>query len=737
MLRKIFTKLANLCRFTFIISPGKYYYIWHMSRSKMFDRQFYISTNPGINRLFRKFPARHYVVFGERANLRPNPDFSPEAYVRHNHDLGSLISHPFLHYIKYGLKDKRITKDMPSGLESVLNEASALRARSDFGTPKDYAVHVHMFYHDLWPDFLKTLKSVDIEFDLFVTITDLGDDTDDLIAEIQKDYPKAFITRMPNHGRDIFPFVLIVNSDLLSPYKAVCKIHTKKSPHRTDGDEWRDHLIQGILPGTGTAKLVNSFVNDTGAAFLVADGQHYSGDQWWGSNKKTTKHLLYCVDVRCDADDLSFPAGSIYWVKPMMLEMIKGLQLDQNSFDTEIGQVDGTLAHSFERAIGYLAKNAGQTVRQSSEMATPIKPIKPLPRPKFVSAFYLPQFHPTDDNDAWWGQGFTEWTSTVRAKPSFPGHAQPQLPSDLGFYDLRLPQTMGQQWNMAKDAGIDAFCVYHYWFSGKRVLEQPMDNLLDAPDIPFNFYLCWANESWRRNWDGLSGDILLDQQYEDGFETALAANTAHYMKDPRYQRPDGRRPRFVIYRPDDMPDPNTSVERLRAEWHKFGIGDVELGAVLFHIEDENPVDRSSFDFWVEMPPHGLVTPDDYLLGGANGNLLGVDPVPHFRGLVYDYTAVAKNSLSEEYLSELPDNVIAGIMPSWDNTARRSLSGHIAFGANPAQFHQWLQKLLTQRLGTSYRQELFINAWNEWAEKAMLEPSKQYGSAYLKILKDKL
>jgi lipopolysaccharide biosynthesis protein len=736
MAGKIFLKLVNLCKFI-LLSPKQYYYLWLARNSNLFDKQFYVSTNPRLNRLFRKFPIRHYIVFGESANLWPNPAFSPGAYVRHNHDLGALAAHPFLHYITYGHKEVRPTKDIPAGKDSARIATPALRLSPNAAPPKDYAVYIHIYYHDLWSDFTTRLQKLDIEFDLFVTITDFKEDTDQLTTTIKHDFPDAFIARMPNHGRDIFPFMHVINAGLLTPYKAVCKFHTKKSPHREDGNEWRDHLIEGIIPGQGTAKLVNAFLADEKAAFLVADGQHYTGDEWWGSNFKTTTTMLRRVEIICDPGALSFPAGSVYWIKPMMLAMIKGLQLDQRSFELEGGLLDGTVAHAFERAIGYLAMNAGQTIRQVSELKKTKKVRRALPRPKFTSAFYLPQFHPIKENDAWWGQGFTEWASTIRAKPSFSGHVQPQIPTDLGFYDLRVPETMGRQWAKAKDAGIDAFCVYHYWFSGKPILEQPMDNLLDAPNIPFNFYLCWANESWRRNWDGLSGDVLLDQKYEDGFEAALAENTAHYMKDPRYQRPDGRRPRFMIYRPDDMPDPAASVGRLRAKWHALGVGDVELGAVLFHIEGQSPVDPDLFDFWVEMPPHGLVTLDDYLIGGPEGNKFGMAPVRGFTGLIYDYEAVIKNSLSENYIAALPETTIAGIMPSWDNTARRGLAGHIAYGANPATFKKWHRAVLEQRLDKSYRQELFINAWNEWAEKAVLEPGAQYGSAYLEVLRGKL
>ena len=192
---------------------------------------------------------------------------------------------------------------------------------------------------------------------------------------------------------------------------------------------------------------------------------------------------------------------------------------------------------------------------ETGELDRPAAPAPPPPAPAYVSAFYLPQFHPMPENDAWWGKGFTEWTAVTRARPNFAGHVQPLLPADLGFYDLRVPETMGAQWRLAEAAGIDAFCVYHYWFDGRRLLERPLDGLLARPDVPFRFYLCWANEAWRRNWDGLSGEILIDQSYGEGFEAGLAASTLPYFADPRYARPDGRRPRFVVYRPTDLPDP--------------------------------------------------------------------------------------------------------------------------------------------------------------------------------------
>lgn len=721
-----------LARFA-LPAPWRWRYARTAKRSGLFDRQFYRATNPSLHPLFRAFPERHYVTFGEAMGLRPNPDFAPRAYLAHNPDLHGEVAAPFLHYLRDGRHENRVTKDLPP-----VEECRAIRPPSLPGQARgaEIALVVHVFYHDMWPEIAETiagaLTETGIDHDLFVTLTHKGAATEALIDEIRTTHPRARIIPMPNHGRDIFPLLHLVNAGALDGYRAVCKIHTKKSPHRQDGDLWRRHLIGGILPGADTAELLERFLADPNAAFWVADGQHYTGNEWWGSNREKVAQLLRRIEIGAGEFPLSFPAGSIYWMKPLVVAMLKGLRLGQEIFEPERGQTDGTLAHAVERALGHIAQAAGMTIAQTSQLidAPEGAPAAPV-RPGFVSAAYLPQFHPTPENDAWWGPGFTEWTAVTRAAPQFPGHRQPMLPGEMGFYDLRLPEVMGRQAEMARAAGIDAFCVYHYWFDGKRVLHEPMERLLASTETDFPFYLCWANESWRRNWDGLSGEVLIEQGYADGFETSLARDLMPYMTDPRYARPDGTRPRFVIYRPEDLPEPAVNIARLRAAWRQLGLGEVEIGAIRFHIAGRSPVPDHCIDFLVEMPPHGMVHGPDFLFGGNRGNALGFDPAPGFEGLIYDYAAVIRNSLSSD--PSRPANLIAGVMPSWDNTARRGNRGHIAWGANPARFNRWLAGIGRARLETSYRNELFINAWNEWAEKAMLEPSEQYGRVPLDIL----
>jgi len=728
--------LSRLAKFLKLLclSPPQLFYVRRMQKSGLFDRQFYLTANPGLHRIFHYFPERHYLLVGERAGLYPNPDFSPKAYLRHNPDLRQTTLSPFDHYLRTGRHENRITKDLPSDNSLSLNIALP-KLRENPASQARYAIVVHLYYHSLWEEFAETLAAQDFDFDLFVTLTYKGNESDALMAQIRAQWPQALVVAMPNRGRDIFPFVHLVNSGLLQGYRAVCKIHSKKSPHRQDGDHWRQHLIAGILPGPDTDALLQRFCRDPKAGVWVADGQHYDDPQWWGSNFDRVQLLLQSIEVPVDENHLSFPAGSMYWLKPQLLALLRGLQLTVDSFDPEEGQTDGTLAHCLERAMGMMVDAAGLQIRQTTQLTrSKGRPAKAPTKPVFTSAFYLPQFHPTPQNDAWWGKGFTEWMATTQARPNFLGHAQPVLPADLGFYDLRATEVLGQQAALARDAGIDAFCVYHYWFDGTRILEAPIDKLLQRADVDFPFYLCWANESWRRNWDGLSGEVLMAQSYAPGFAADLAQNLLPYFNDPRYQRPDGSRPRFMIYRPEDMPDPVAAVAEMRDTWRQAGLGEVELGAVLFHIEGDTPVARDLFDFWVEMPPHGLVGGGDYLYGGLSGNSMQSEVAVDFSGLIYDYSQLRATSQSRRYVNSLPAKTIAGIMPSWDNTARRGRAAHIAYGANPATFEAWLRELLRTRIAKSYRQELFINSWNEWAEKAMLEPSQQYHNAYLDVLR---
>lgn len=749
MIETILRRTGRLARFA-APDPLTAWRVWNIRRSGLFDRTFYLGVNPGLHPIYRAFPERHYVLFGEAVGLRPSETFSPEAYLVQNPDLRDQPS-PFVHYVRHGHAEHRVARD-PSVDPALPGDRPPVLRPAEGPPGADLAAVVHVFYPELWDEIRDALRASGLRLDLFVTVAQRGETSRALVERVREEWPEARVIPMPNRGRDILPFVHLVNSGLLERYRAVCKLHTKRSPHREDGDVWRRRLVSGLLePGRVRGRL-DAFLADEGAAFWIADGEAYEGRAWWGVNEARAVGLLRRIEIVADARRLRFPGGSMYWVKPLALHMIRGLQLRPEEFEIERAQLDGTLAHAVERAMGYIASAAGQTIRQTSEIdataagadgAAPAAPAARAPvaaeGPSFVSAFYLPQFHRTPENDAWWGRGYTEWTASARARPLFEGHAQPALPGELGFYDLRRTEVMGEQAALARAAGIDAFCVYHYWFDGpdggRRLLEAPMNGLLARPEIDFPFYLCWANESWRRSWDGLTGEVLVEQRYARGFEARLAESLAPALRDPRYVRPDGTRPRLLIYRPEDMPDPEGAVGRLRDALAAVGTGEVELGAVRFHRPGEHPVPEDAFDFWVEMPPHGLMGPKEVLHGSSAPSRLPVAPPEDFTGLVYDYAAVAARATDPARADALPARTVAGVMPAWDNTARRGLGAHVAYGAHPAAFRAWLDGIKRHRLARSYRRELMINAWNEWAERAAVEPSEQWGRAWLDVLAD--
>lgn len=346
-------------------------------------------------------------------------------------------------------------------------------------------------------------------------------------------------------------------------------------------------------------------------------------------------------------------------------------------------------------------------------------------RPKLVGgedplvlAFYLSQFHAIPENDLNWGPGFTEWRQLARGAPRFPGHYQPRIPRDLGFYNLLDPEAMRRQVEMAFAAGVGGFAFYYYWFDRKRVLEQPIEQFL-ASDLDMPFILIWANENWTRAWDGGDRDVLLEQRYRPEDEDALLADLARHMLDRRYIRIGGR-PLFVIYNVAALPDGAKTLERWRRKWEsEFGLQPLVFMAQVFHIEDPRPF---GLDGALEFPPHKITrrVPSRAVLDAFSSD---------FKGSVMPYDAVTNESLTEPP----PDYpLIKTAIPNWDNDARRPNRGVSIEHSSPQKYEAWLQSLIERAIDAPLhgRPVVGVNAWNEWAEGAYLEPDVHYGAAYL-------
>lgn len=333
-------------------------------------------------------------------------------------------------------------------------------------------------------------------------------------------------------------------------------------------------------------------------------------------------------------------------------------------------------------------------------------------------AFYLPQFHPVPENDAWWGRGFTEWANVTRARPQFVGHYQPHLPGELGFYDLRLREVQLRQVELAKLYGVGAFCYYFYWFQGKRLLELPLLRHLEDPGLDFPFCICWANENWTKRWDGLEQDVLISQSYGPDDDLAFISYVSRFLRDPRYLRVEGK-PLLAVYRPGLFPEPAKTAERWRKWCRDNGVGEIHLG--MTRSFDRFDPEDIGFDSAIEFPPNDANVP-------RLGELKRLNP--RFKGAVYDWRALPQRS--REYVD--PGYPIhRSVCPSWDNEARRSGRGSILHGSSPGAYGQWLMDAASEtmsRVPAGQDRLVFVNAWNEWAEGAHLEPDRRYGYAYL-------
>lgn len=335
-------------------------------------------------------------------------------------------------------------------------------------------------------------------------------------------------------------------------------------------------------------------------------------------------------------------------------------------------------------------------------------------------AYYLPQFHSIEENDRWWGEGFTEWRNVGRGLPRFSGHFQPRIPRDLGFYDLSDVEVMRRQADLARASGIFGFSFYYYNFNGQRLLEKPTEQFLAEPSIDFPFCITWANENWTRTWDGFDRDVLMAQDYRPEDDQAFLADIARHFADPRYIRLNGR-PLFIIYRPGIIPDPEETIARWRKQLNEAHNEDPFI-LMVQGFGDEDPR-VFGLDGAIEFPPHKVAAD----LPPLNSSLYLHDT--SFEGHVVDYKDVVEKS-RDESTSEFP--LIKGVTQSWDNEARRPGRGMVLHGGTPAAYEEWLRDAVDYSLSNPIENENFVvvNAWNEWAEGAYLEPDVHFGSAYL-------
>lgn len=346
-------------------------------------------------------------------------------------------------------------------------------------------------------------------------------------------------------------------------------------------------------------------------------------------------------------------------------------------------------------------------------------------KPRLI-AFYLPQFYPTKENDLWWGKGFTEWTNVGRAKPLFKGHNQPRVPADLGYYDLRIPEVREEQVKLAKEAGIEGFCYWHYWFAGKRLLDRVFDEVVKSGKPDYPFCLCWANHSWyQKTWDPNKPDKLLMEQtypgkedYEKHFYEMLPA-----FRDKRYIRVEGKL-LYGVFAPMDIPD----FEEFRNVWNRLAVenGLPEFFFFGFTVLEDNikKVKAKGFDAVVFDGVHYSWDSETYvrrLINGLKKRLLKIPRTQSFD----DYADIMVNLFRKH------KEIVPCLVPNYDHSPRSAARGMVIVDDSPKKWYSFCRRMFSVAKENGDKRNIyFIKAWNEWAEGNYLEPDLKFGKCYI-------
>ncbi len=349
-------------------------------------------------------------------------------------------------------------------------------------------------------------------------------------------------------------------------------------------------------------------------------------------------------------------------------------------------------------------------------------------------AYYLPQYHPIPENDEWWGKGFTEWTTVAKARPLYKGHRQPRLPADLGFYDLRLPEAREAQTALARQAGIEGFVYWHYWFgSGDRILERPMADILMTGEPDFPFCLAWANESWSRRWNANDQTILKQQLYpgKKDFEEHFRAIEVAFH-DPRYIRVDGK-PLFVVYRPQDLPDPQMFNHVFRSLATDSGL----TGIYLVGGNNLVPLSQTGFDANYLQPSLTSITailssPKSTRAAIARKFFNAGGPV---RVDYADLMTSFRRDVTHARASGDPTHL--GVIPNWDNTPRRGRGGIVVENTSPEALREEISYARARTHSVNSEAIMFLKSWNEWAEGNYVEPDAKDGRAWIEAIGEEL
>lgn len=621
---------------------------------------------------------------------------------------------------------------VPLYVDPLLNRSAGVRVEGI-----TVAVHLHVANVEALDSFTSRMVAFDGEFDLFVSLTE-PIHAASVRSELARALPLArdivVESDFPS-GAAIVPFA-IQFGERLSKYDVVGHFFVSGDTPASACTTLLDLLIGPV--GASSARLAYILQNlREDARLIYPDGVAYAvQDASFGVARKhtlTARLLAKHPKLSLEAFPvIHSPNGSMFWARGDSLKSFFELPVAYADDGANSLLLDDHLGHALERVLPILASRGNGRVyrifkqdsiddyseyeaQQDFTESVVHKDIK-------VLSYYLPQFHPTPLNDEWHGEGFTEWTKVGAAQPLFKGHYQQHIPhDDIGYYMLDSADTLHKQAELMKKAGVYGQVFYHYWFSGQMILENPAKMLLANPDVEMPYCFCWANENWTRRWDGNEREILLGQTYSAQDARDFISYLIPFFKDSRYIRIDSR-PVLMVYRPSSIPDSKLYLDMWAEECGKHGLPAPYVVAVL----TRGATDPRDFgmDAGTERVLHDWT-------GGAVENMKGsLTPYRPINGSVLPYNGVADFYTDQTHVPDF--TYFRCLVPQWDNTARYGSEALVVHDSTPRKFQAWLENLVaySQRTLPEDRRFIVVNAWNEWAEGAHLEPDSRYGYSYL-------
>jgi len=669
----------------------------------LFDARWYLAKNPDVAAAEQN-PLEHYCEWGVTDGRDPSPLFSTNWYLAQNPDVAAAGLNPLVHYLKHGAREGRDPHPL-FDTSWYLAQNPEVKGLNPLEHYLRWGCHHQRSPHPLFDAQWYLAQHGDIagpKIDPLLHYLDFGN------REGRDPHPlfdsSWYLEQNPDLGAEINPlrhYVEFGGAEGRDPHPLFDSGWYLEQKPATDGAH-TNPLKHYVLHGTDEARSPHP----------LFDADHYLASYLKDTNEKHNPLVHYLtIGWRLGhKPNRQFDPGLYLHVHPDVAEA----GIEPFTHYILSGKSEGRISHADE--ISFQAHEPDFEIPREPALppegtVTDVKAI----------AFYLPQFHRIPENDAWWGEGFTEWSNVRRGRPNFEGHYQPHVPSVLGYYDLSEQSVLERQAQLARQAGIYGFCYHYYWFGGHVLLDLPVRRMVETGKPDFPFCICWANENWTRRWDGKENEILIAQRHSPEDDLAFIRKIERVLRLKNYIRVDGK-PMLLVYRPSLLPDAGATLERWRSYARRAGLGELHL-VIVYSFSEQRTADFYGFDAAVQFPPHLQATPITPRIPGRS---------PEFTGFIYDYTEVRRYALEQFASTSLQTKLYPGVMPSWDNTARQRTRSTIWVNSSPEAYYEWLAEAsrLTRAKSSRADSFVFINAWNEWAEGCHLEPDERFGHAWL-------